>query len=132
MHSLITWEEFLADLKRHRSLQVKGSAPITDISAFERHLKETGQQNDPVELINAREMALATTGIYANCTPKMAYNYHFSDREAFYTERFAQVQANYPFATHTAQVSRPPKRTAAQQASAAWAGLSPQKRQRRQ
>ena len=132
MHGLITWEEFLADLKHHKSLQIKGPAPITDINAFERHLQETGQQNDPLELINAREMALATTGIYANCTPKMAYNYYFGDREAFYTERFAQVQANHPFATPAVQVSRPPKRTAAQQASAAWAGLSPRKRQRRQ
>ncbi|KAF2737684.1 hypothetical protein EJ04DRAFT_510120 [Polyplosphaeria fusca] len=38
-------------------------------------------------------MALATEGLFASCTPTMAWNYHFGDMEAFYTERFAQVDA---------------------------------------
>jgi hypothetical protein len=106
--------------------------PVTDIIAFERYLEETGQQNDSSELINARGAALATTGIYADWTPRMAYNYYFGDRGAFYAEMFAQARANHPFAIATAQESRPPKRAAAQQASSVWAELSPRKRQRRQ
>ena len=115
-----------------------------------RHLVETGQQADSTELILARQQALATTGTFANWTPKMVYNYHFGNREAFYTELFNQTRANHPFLTSTAfrpsrgptagpttattqaSSSSRPKRAAAQQASAAWAGLSPQKRQRRQ
>jgi hypothetical protein len=54
---------------------------------------ETGQEDDPVELVEARNMALATEGLFASCTPTMAWNYHFGDIEAFYAERFAQVDA---------------------------------------
>ena len=128
----MTWEEFLADIEHHKSLKMNRAAPVTDIIAFERYLEETGQQNDSSELIHAREAALATTGIYANWTPEMAYNYFFGSLEAFYSERFAQVRASQAFAGNPAQASRRPKRAAAEQASAAWAGLGPRKRQRRQ
>ena len=56
-------------------------------------MTETGQENDPAELMEARHMALATKGVYASCTPTMAWNYHFGDREAFYAKRFAEVNA---------------------------------------
>ncbi|KAJ6276564.1 hypothetical protein J3E71DRAFT_245740 [Bipolaris maydis] len=34
-------------------------------------------------------MALAMEGLFASCTPTIAWNYHFGDMEAFYTKRFA-------------------------------------------
>jgi hypothetical protein len=96
-------------------------------------LEETGQVDDPVELIEARRMALDASGIYADCTPTMAWNYHFGDKEAFYRERFAQVDALNPLFESSPDVSRRrPKRPAAEAASKAWMGLGPRKRQRRQ
>ncbi|KAI1666409.1 hypothetical protein L13192_10093 [Pyrenophora tritici-repentis] len=35
-------------------------------------LAETGQEEDPVELVEARNMALATQGLFAFCTATMA------------------------------------------------------------
>jgi len=58
-----------------------------------RFLAETGQENDPMELVEARHMALATSGLFASCTPIMAWNYHFGDKEAFYAKRSTQVDA---------------------------------------
>ena len=49
-------------------------------------LAETGQEEDPAELVEAQNMALATQGLFASCTPTMAWNYHFGDMEAFYSE----------------------------------------------
>ena len=40
-------------------------------SSLSQHL-ETGQEDDPVELVKARNMALATEGLFASCTPTMA------------------------------------------------------------
>ncbi|PSN59084.1 hypothetical protein BS50DRAFT_287616 [Corynespora cassiicola Philippines] len=54
---------------------------------------ETDQEEDPTELVEARNMALAIQGLFKNCTPTLAWNYHFGDMDAFYTERFAQVAA---------------------------------------
>ena len=62
-------------------------------------------------------MALNTTGLFADCTPTMAWNAHFSDKEAYYAERFRQVQAQHPF-TSTVSSQRS-KRTAAEKASTA-------------
>ncbi|KAF2729526.1 hypothetical protein EJ04DRAFT_515838 [Polyplosphaeria fusca] len=64
-------------------------------------------------------MALATEGLFASCTPTMAWNYHFGDMEAFYTERFADEPAQRL------------KRAAAIAAPDAWKTLSPRKRHRR-
>ena len=38
-------------------------------------------------------MALASQGLLSLCTLTIAWNYHFGDMEAFYAERFAQVNA---------------------------------------
>ena len=56
------------------------------------YLTETGQEDDPLELVNARDVALAIAGLFA-CTPTMAWNYVFGDKEAFYAELFARAQA---------------------------------------
>ncbi|KAJ6265128.1 hypothetical protein PSV08DRAFT_375482 [Bipolaris maydis] len=37
----------------------------------------------------ARNMALATQGLFTSCILTMAWNYYFGDMEAFYTKRFA-------------------------------------------
>jgi hypothetical protein len=63
-------------------------------------------------------------------TARMAYNYHFGSRNAFYDESFAQARANHPFNSKPVQAIGRSKRAAAQQASAVWAGLTPRKRQR--
>jgi hypothetical protein len=154
----MTLEEFLAGLERYKSSKPEGGASATDFNSFQRHLVETGQQDDPIELIVAREAALATTGPYAEWTPEMAYNYHFGDREAFYTAQAAQVRARHPFLASSAQPAshsedlaarkarlqarhsranliqptRPPKRAAAERAPDVWAGLAQRKKQRRQ
>ncbi|KAF1362638.1 hypothetical protein EJ07DRAFT_152896 [Lizonia empirigonia] len=59
-----------------------------------------GQEEDPAELVEARNMALATQGFLASCTPTMAWNYHFGDMEAFYAKRFAQVDAQDALVEH--------------------------------
>jgi hypothetical protein len=111
--------------------------------AREKYLKETGQYDDPPELIFAREQALATEGKYASYTTRMVYNYHFGTHREFDRVLMLQAWSRHPF-NRTNTASRPvnpdtvpqramggrPKRRAAEQASAAWAGLSPQKRQR--
>ena len=93
-------------------------------------LIEIGQEQDPIELIKARNIALATHGVFASYTPTMAWNYHFGDMEAFYAERFAQVD-KLTAGDKTLDLLRPrPKRAAAAAASDAWKSLSPRKRQR--
>ena len=84
-------QEFLADIESRRSQPVLYQC--SDMFAASDFLVETGQEGDLVELVEARNMALATEGLFASCTPTMAWNYHFGDMEAFYTERFAQVDA---------------------------------------
>jgi hypothetical protein len=122
-------EEFIADVERRRDQPVLYQ--YNDMLSATDFLHETGQEQDPAELVEARNMALATHGIFASCTPSMAWNYHFGDMEAFYAERFAQVDAQT-----TANEARDgprsrPKRVAAAVASEAWKSLSPRKRQRR-
>lgn len=123
-------EEFLADVERRR-LQPVLNTPGNP-NALHNFLVETGQAKDPTELVQARHMALATEGLFASCTPRMAWNFHFGDKEAFYAERFAQVNAqNSHFESQDIARQRP-KRVAAETASNAWKGLSPRKRQRHQ
>ena len=91
-------------------------------------------------------MALDTTGIHADCTPRMAWNYYFGDKEAFYAERFTQIRAKNSFSeAHLASTRhlkraapeeaqntpiRPSKRAAAEKASSAWTGLLQRKGKR--
>ena len=125
-----SFDEFLADIEERRHQPILHNC--TDILTATNYLEETGQVDDPVELIEARRMALDASGIYADCTPTMAWNYHFGDREAFYREKFAQVRALNPlFGSPPDVSSRRPKRPAAEAASKAWKGLSPRKRQQR-
>jgi hypothetical protein len=56
-------------------------------------LIETGQEDDRGKLVEARNMALATQGLFESCTQTMTWNYHFGDMESFYARRFAQVNA---------------------------------------
>jgi len=100
------------------------------MGGYFNYMAETGQKDDPLELIEARNMALDTSGVFASCTPIMAWNYHFRNKEAFYAERFAQVNTQNTFESQDVPRQRP-KRAAAVTASDAWKGLSPQKRQRR-
>ena len=77
-------------------------------------------------------MALATEGMFASCTPTMAWNYHFGDMDAFYTEKFAQVDAQ-DIRIEPRDVPRQrSKRAAAATASEAWKGFGPRKRTSRQ
>lgn len=93
-------------------------------------LIETGQEGDPAELVEARNMALATQGLFESCTPTMAWNYHFGDMEAFYSEKFAQVDAqNLSNERQSASMLRP-KRAAAIAAPEAWRGLGLRKRRK--
>jgi hypothetical protein len=130
-----TWQppsldEFLADVEHRRDQPILHNC--SDLFTATNFLEETGQENDPVELIEARRMALDTTGIYADCTPIMAWNFHFGDKEAFYRERFAQTRARNPLYQFSDVSRQRSKRPAAEAASKAWLGLSPRKRQRRQ
>ena len=94
------------------------------------YLTWTGQEEDPAELVEARNMALATQGLFASCTPTMAWNYHFGDMEAFYAERFAQVDAQNAL-VESGDVSSPrPKRAAAVAAPEAWKSLGPRRKRR--
>ena len=93
-------------------------------------LAETGQDNDPAELVEARNMALATQGLFASCTPNMAWNYHFGDMEAFYAERFAQVDAQNALVEREGVLTRRPKRAAAVAAPEAWKSLGPRRKRR--
>ena len=75
-------------------------------------------------------MTLAKQGLFASCTPTMAWNYHFGDMEAFYAERFAQVDAQDASVEHEDTSTRRPKRAAAVAALEAWKNLGPRKRRR--
>jgi hypothetical protein len=56
-----------------------------------KFLAETGQEEDPAELVEARNIALARQALFSSCIPTMAWNYYSGDMEAFYAQRFAQV-----------------------------------------
>jgi hypothetical protein len=129
-------EEFLADVKRRQGQ----SRPVyRNPAEYARYLASTGQENDPLQLVSARQMALSG-GPLGNYTPTMAYNYFFGDMKAFYAERFAQSRARIygdiaiqrPTASQPTTASKRPQRATAKRASAAWAAISPRKRQRRQ
>lgn len=123
-------DEFLADIEDRRQQPILHNC--NDLLTATNYLHETGQVDDPVEVIEARRMALDRSGIYADCTPSMAWNYHFGDKEAFYRGRFAQVEALNPLFESSPDRSRQrPKRLAAEAAPKVWKGLSPRKRQRR-
>jgi hypothetical protein len=67
-------------------------------------------------------MALDTTGMFAECTPTMAWNAHFGDKQAYTRERYRQALTRHPFAqpsTVSNPLSQRPKRAAAKTASAA-------------
>jgi len=72
------------------------------------------------------------TGEDAQTSNRMAWNYHFGDKEAFYAERAAQANARNSLNDSQDVPRRRPRRAAAEMASDAWIGLSPRKRQRRQ
>ncbi|PSN59053.1 hypothetical protein BS50DRAFT_594965 [Corynespora cassiicola Philippines] len=95
-------------------------------------VRETRQEDDASELLEARNMALATQGLFESCTPTMAWNYHFGDMEAFYAERFAQVNAQNALIEPQDVPAPRPKRAAAVAAPQAWKSLARRKRQRRQ
>jgi hypothetical protein len=84
-------DEFLADIEGQKSQPVLYQC--NDIMLATNFLAETGQEEDPAELVEAWNMALAKQGLFASCTLTIAYNYHFRDMEAFYSKRFAQVNA---------------------------------------
>lgn len=73
-------------------------------------------------------MALATQGLFASCTPTMAQNYHFGDMEAFYAERFAQVNAQNALVEREDVPTPRPKRATAVAASKAQKSLGPHKK----
>lgn len=107
-------EEFEEDIRRRRFQPVLQEC--RDPVALANFLGETGQQTDPMELVEARQMALDTTGLFAECTPRMAWNFCFGDREVFYAERRAQMRARNPFSEAPLASSRPLKRAAAKEA----------------
>jgi hypothetical protein len=123
-----TLEEFLADVEGRRSQPVLYNC--NDIMSATDFLTNTGQEGDPAELVEARNMALAKQGLFASCTPTMAWNYHFGDMEAFYAERFAQVDAQDAIVEPEVTSTRRPKRAAAVAAPEAWKDLGPRKRRR--
>lgn len=142
----MTWGQFCVDLKRYRGAEsgIK-TALQADPLARDRYLKETGQLNDHPLLVLAREQALATDGLYASFTDRMVFDYHIGNRAEFDRVLQLQIRARNAMMYQTATAERSvnpaapaqkaaggrPKRRAAQQAPAAWKGLSPQKRQRR-
>jgi hypothetical protein len=105
-----TLEEFEEDI-RCRQLD-----PIlrqcNDPATLANFLAETGQENDTFELIQAREMALDTIGIFADCTPRMAWNYCFGDKNAFFAERSAQIKARDALLEAELTSNQPTKRPA--------------------
>jgi hypothetical protein len=108
-----------ADLKHREPLD--SVQAYRDPNRLANYLAQTGQEDEPPEIVHAREMALAKTGLYANCTPIMAYYLAIGNQEAFLAEKTRQTATN-------ASPQRAPKRAAAQKASAVWAELSPRKR----
>jgi hypothetical protein len=125
-----TLEEFLVDIERRKSQPVLYGC--NDMISATNFLAQTGQEGDPAELVEARNMALASQGLFGSCTPTMAWNYHFGDMEAFYAERFAQVDAQNAL-NEPQEVPTPrPKRAAAVAAPEAWKSLGPRKKRREQ
>ena len=61
-------------------------------------------------------MALDIIAIYTNYTPRIAWNFYFGDKEAFYTKRSARIRARNPFSEAPLASSRPLKRAAPEEA----------------
>jgi hypothetical protein len=74
-------------------------------------------------------VALATTGLYANCTTTMAYHIATGNWNALITERNG-MRASEEASGLEVSTNRAPKRAAAQKASAVRADLGPRKQQR--
>jgi len=121
-------EDFLADIESRKSQPVLYH--YNDMVSAANFLVETGQEGDPAELVEARNMALATQGLFKSCTPSMAWNYHFGDMEAFYSEKFAQVDAQSVSIEQQDALASRPKRAAAIAAPEAWRSLGLRKRRR--
>jgi hypothetical protein len=125
---LPTLDEFLVDISNREPLL---SMPKhRDPNERANYLAQTGQEDDSIELVNAREMALATTGLFADCTPTMAYYIATGNQIALIRER-NRVRASEEASQSELSAHRAPKRAAAQKASTVWAELGPRKRQRR-
>jgi hypothetical protein len=121
-----TLEEFLADVEGRRDQPVLYN--INDMMSATNFLAETGQDGDPAELVEARNMALAKQGLFASCTPTMAWNYHLGDMETLYAERFAQVDAQDAIVEPEVTSTQQPKRAAAVAAEEAWKSLGQRKK----
>jgi hypothetical protein len=128
-----TLEEFVADIEQRRGQDGPptietgrnvGAAP----NMLWSHLVQTGQEKDRMELVVAREQALANTGDWATATPEIVWSFHFGDRSSWQNWRQAIAAARHPFG-RSGSSSRT-KRLAAENAPAAWAELSPRKRVR--
>ena len=122
-------EEFEEDIRRRQLLPVMQEC--NDPAALTDFLAATGQEDDPEKLVLAREMALDTTGHFADCTPQMAWNWHFGDRSAFYTERAAQARARNPFLEPQSASNRPLKRAAPEDATITMEATKKKKRRRK-
>jgi hypothetical protein len=90
--SRATWqplllEEFLADIEYQRLQPIQYYCG--DIGRVTKFLVEIGQEKDPIELVDTRYITLATSGLFASYTLIIVLNYHFRDKETFYTKRFA-------------------------------------------
>jgi hypothetical protein len=124
-------EEFLADIERRRS---QNQCPLDSYRGPDqvaRALAQMGQENDSADLIEARNIALDTTGQWADYSPTFAWNLLFGDKAVAERE---MMDRNAAKAQEWLQESgtKPPKRAAAVAASDAWIGLTSRKRQRRQ
>ena len=119
-----TLEEFEEDVRRRQiDPVVRGCSDPGQLHAI---LEATDQADDPIELVLAREMALDTTGVFADCTPRMAWNCHFGDKQAYRNERAARVRARDPFPEAQLASSRPLKRAVPEETQP-----TPAKKQRR-
>jgi hypothetical protein len=84
-------EEFSVDTGSRRSQPVLYHC--NDMLSAIKFLAETGQEEDPPELVETWNLTLATQGIFDSCTPTMARKYLIGDKEAFYAERFEHIDA---------------------------------------
>jgi hypothetical protein len=128
----LSLEEFLADIEYRRHQRPLGTC--RNPNELASYMADTGQENDSVELVEARNMALATTGMWGDCTPTMAWHYFFGNRRVFEDGLLVLAAQRRAKEDQEAQegATRRPKRAAAERAAGAWKELSPRKRQRRQ
>ena len=70
---------------------------VRNMGGYFNYMAETGQKDDPLELIKAWNIALDISGVFTSCTLTMAWNYYFRNKEAFYAERFAQANTQNTF-----------------------------------